>query len=288
MRRLGFILTAILVALVGLWIGLARNFPGEMVSRYIENRVNRSQGFTLVLTPAELRWNRLYIAKAELRRKDNAEAAPLFILTDFAIPVSWRLVVGLPARAVLGKNGVVEAFLPWQEDGEAWFEGSAMLEEVALPAVIQPVSLQGNVTLAGRFQMSAAAQAGSKLPEGRLSGRGSNLLVSGIKVGREVLPPARFDTVELDLRIGDTVNIERLGFQGDLQGDVSGRVTPNLTQPRNSRLALRINAAIRKQWLAGLGTFRPIVESYLKQGRISLSLDGTVGRPRLRPRSGGR
>ena len=69
MKRLGVILLAVIVVVGAFWVGLMVNFPGEGVSRYVERQVNRRQGFDLVLTPAELRWNRLYVARAELRRR---------------------------------------------------------------------------------------------------------------------------------------------------------------------------------------------------------------------------
>lgn len=76
--------------------------------------------------------------------------------------------------------------------------------------------------------------------------------------------------------------MEKVLVEGDIRGSVTGRLTPNLRNPRQSLLGMKINASFRNSWLAGLGQLRPVAESYLKNGRLTLTLDGTIGRPRLR------
>lgn len=282
MRRLGIFLLAFLVTLGGVWAGVIWKFPGDAVSRYVEGRVNRSQGFILALRPAEMRWNRLYVPRAEIRRRDKPESPPLFVLTDFTVPVTWRLVRGLPARAVLGKKGWVEVFLPWNEGEKAILKGDMLLEEVALPAVMRPIALKGHFIFSGEFTMSSAARAGTELPSGTLEGKGTNLTITGVTLGGKVLKVTRLSNLELRIHTGKEVRMEKVLVQGDVQGNVTGRLTPDLRNPRNTLLTLQINASFRNAWLAGLGRLRPVAESYLKNGRLTLTLDGTVGRPRLR------
>jgi type II secretion system protein N len=283
MKRLGVILLAILFVLVAFWIGLMLNFPGEAASRYVERQVNGRQAFDLVLTPARLRWNRLYVARAELRRRDNPTAEPLFTLTDFAVPLSWRLFGGLPVSAVVGKEGTVEAYLPWGLGGEAAIEGHLQLETLPLPAVVQPIALSGRVDVQGHFTMDAEARLGQRLPDGTLEAVAQGLVVSGVKVAGQDLPATRLDAFNLTLETGRTVNVRRLEFRGDLQGTVEGTVTPNLRDPRNSLLALKITSAFRDTWVSQLGTLQPLLQSFLNRGRVVLNLSGTVGRPNLQP-----
>ena len=257
-------------------------FPGHAVSRYVEGRVNRSQGFILALHPAEMRWNRLYIPRAEIRRRDKPKSPPLFVLTDFTVPVTWRLTRGLPVRAVLGKEGRVEVFLPWNEGDKAVLNGNMLLEEVALPAVMKPIALTGHFVFSGEFTMSSAARAGTELPPGTLEGKGTNLTITGVMFGGKILKVTRFSNVELRIQTGKEVRMEKVVVRGDVQGNVTGRMTPNLRNPRKSLLGFQINASFRNAWLAGLGQLRPVAESYLKKGRLILTLDGTIGRPRLR------
>lgn len=282
MRRLGIFLLAFLVTLGGGWVGVIWKFPGHAVSRYVEGRVNRSQGFILALRPAEMRWNRLYIPRAEILRRDKPKSPPLFVLTDFTVPVTWRLVWGLPVRAVLGKKGRVEVFLPWNEGEKAVLNGDMLLEEVALPAVMSPIALKGHFIFSGEFTMSSAARAGTELPSGTLEGRGTNLTITGVTVGGKILKMTRLSKIELRIHTGKEVRMEKMVVQGDIQGNVTGRMTPNLRNPRQSLLALQINVSFKNSWLAGLGQLRPVAESYLKKGRLTLTLDGTIGRPRLR------
>jgi hypothetical protein len=287
MKRIGIILLCLLLVLGAFWLGLMLNFPGESVSRYLEGQVNRRQVFDLSLTPAELRWNRLTVEKAELRRRDNPQAAPLFLLHDFAVPITWRLILGLPARGAIGEDGSVEAFLPWRDGGEGWLEGTLVLQQVPLPEVFRPVAWEGRLRFSGRFQLNAQARSGVQLPPGRLEGSASDLVVKGITVGTFSLPDTRLTALNWALESGRTLTLQTLDFDGDLKGSGSGTITPNLRAPRNSLLALRVQSSFRNGWLEQLGTFKPLLESFMERGRITVSLEGTVGQPRLQPVRGG-
>ncbi len=287
MKRLGIILLVIVVIVGAFWIGLMLNFPGQSVSRYVERQVDGRQGFDLLLTPAELRWNRLYVGRAELRRRDNPAAPPLFVVTDFAIPITWRLLRGLPAEATLGKEGRVEVYLPWSAGGEARLDGSVELGTIPLPAVLNPITVAGQIDLRGRFKMDAEAQRGQHLPDGTLEVNARALAVNGVKVAGVNVPVTRLDAVAMTLETGRTLNVRRFEYRGDLQGTVDGTLTPNLGDPRNSLLGLRITTVFRDTWLAQLGDLRPILESFLNRGRVVLSLTGTIGNPQLQPVRGG-
>ena len=288
MKRLGIVLLVLFVLLAAFWIGLMVSFPGAAVSRYVERQANRRQGFDLALAPAELHWNALVVPRAELRRRDNPAAAPLVTVTDFSVPVTWRLVRGLPMTGVLGREGHVEAFLPWALGGEARMSGDVHLESVPLPAVLQPVALSGRLAFQGRFLMDAEARVGTRLPDGKLEADVQGLVVNGVEVSGVKLPPTRLDSLNLELETGRSMNVRRMDYRGDLQGTVEGTIAPNLRDPRNSVLALRITVAFRETWLAQLGDLRPALESFLERGRMVLNLTGTVGRPQLRPEQGGR
>lgn len=287
MKRLAVILCVLVVVLLAFWIGLMLNFPGVRASRYVEQRVNQRQGFNLVLAPAELRWFGLYVPSAELRRRDNPAAEPLVTVTDFTVPLSWRLVSGIPMAATVG-GGEVEAYLPWSLGGTATVAGAVDLGTLPVPAVLKPLALAGHVELHGHFLMDAQAQAGARLPEGTLAGSGRNLVVSQARIGAITVPPTRLESLDWELETGRTVNVKRFDYRGDLQGNVAGSITPNLRDPRNSLLALRITTALRDEWLAQLGDLRPIVQSFLNRGRVVTTLTGTVGRPNLQPVAGGR
>jgi hypothetical protein len=287
MKRFGIVVLVVVFVLAAFWLGLMLNFPGVTVSRYVERQVNRHQGFDLVLTPAELRWNRLYVARAEVRRHDNPEAKPLVVVTDFAVPVTWRLLRGLPARGSLGTEGYVEAFLPWGLGESGRVDAEVNLSELPLPAVLAPLAVAGQVELHGRFTLDAQAQAGTRLPDGTITGTGRGLVVSGVRVAGSDLPPTRLETLDVELTMGRTLDVRRFEFRGDIQGAVQGSITPNLRDPRSSPLALRITAAARDTWLLRLGDLRPLAEGLLQRGRLALNLTGTVGSPQLAPVAGG-
>jgi type II secretion system protein N len=287
MKRLGIIVLCVLLVFGAFWLGLMLNFPGDSVSRYIEGQVNRRQGFDLSLTMAELRWNRVTVAKAELRRRDNPQAAPLLTMHDIVIPITWRLIGGLPVRGEVGGDGSVEAFLPWRDGTEGWLEGTLVLQQVPLPEVFRPVTWEGRLRFTGRFELSAAVRSGAQLPAGRLEGTASDLVVKGAQVGTFALPDTRLTSLNLALETGRTVTLQTLEFDGDLKGSGSGTITPNLRAPRNTLLAVRAQSSFRNGWLEQLGTLKPVLESFMDRGRIVVSLEGTVGQPRLQPVRGG-
>lgn len=283
MKRLGIIVLVLVVLVAAFWVGLMLNFPGQSVSRFVERQVNRHEGFDLNLSPAELRWNRLYVARAELRRRDNPAAPPLLTVKDFSIPVTWRLFLGLPVYGEIGNGGHVSAFLPWSVGGEALLDGDVDVGSVPLPPVLRPLAVAGKVHVQGHFTMDAQAQAGQQLPSGDLALNARNVQVTGVRVAGITLPPTRLDSVQADLEVGNRVVLRHVAFRGDLQGTAEGSLTPNLRNPRNTPLALRITIAFRDTWLAQLGGLRPILEGFMNRGRVTVSLSGTVGRPLLAP-----
>lgn len=287
MKRLGIVLLVLIVLLAAFWVGLMVNFPGASVSHYVERQVNRHEGFNLSLTPAELRWNRLYVARAELRRRDNPAAPPLITVRDFSIPVTWRLFQGLPAYGEIGRGGHVQAFLPWAVGGRASLDGTVDVGTVPLPPVLRPLAVAGQVHVQGQFTMDAKAQAGQELPSGDLSLTARNVSVTGVRVAGITLPATRLEAVDANLDVGKRVVLRHVEFRGDLQGTAQGSLSPNLRNPRNTPLALRITLAFRDTWLAQLGTLRPILQGFMNRGRVTVSLSGTVGRPVLAPVQGG-
>jgi hypothetical protein len=139
----------------------------------------------------------------------------------------------------------------------------------------------------GRFELSAAVRSGAQLPAGRLEGTASDLVVKGAQVGTFALPDTRLTSLNLALETGRTVTLQTLEFDGDLKGSGSGTITPNLRAPRNTLLAVRAQSSFRNGWLEQLGTLKPVLESFMDRGRIVVSLEGTVGQPRLQPVRGG-
>lgn len=282
MRRTRIVLLTLLFALAVLWVGLMINFPGETLSRFVSAHVNRFQNFNLVLTPAEFRWNRLYVERAELKRRDNPNAEPLFVITEFAIPFSWRLYKGLSAQGLIGQDGLVETFVPWSEGGESWVKGEVKLEQVPLPKVLHPITMKGVLRFSGKFDKAIESPWSKQLPTGTIRGELRGGVISGVRVAGNLLPPTAIDKADISLETGRTVNLKKFNVEGDLQGEVKGTITPNLRDPRNTLLSLDTAVSFRNSWLARLGALKPIVEGVARNGRLQLKLSGTVARPRLR------
>lgn len=286
MRRLQLILLCVVTAIVAFWLGLVFHFPGETVSRYIEASVNRFGGVAVKLAPAELRWNRLYVATAKLRRTVAPDAAELLTFTDVAIPITWRLFGGLPVSGVIGRSGGIEVFIPWDSGGEAWVEGGIVFEEIPVPQALKPLAVRGRLDFSGTFKTDMAANLSRQIPEGSLRGQGSTLVLSGVTVSGQSLPVTTFEKIEFEVQTGRQVTVRKLTFQGDLQGQVTGTLVPNLARLSSSALSVNLEASFRQGWLSQLGDLQVIAEGFLERGRITATLEGTVGEPRWRRGAG--
>lgn len=283
MRKLALVLLGLLLGLAAFWVGLMLHFPGETVSRYVQGHVNRFSGVRLALAPAELRWFGLYVPEAELFLHHARAEHHLITFSSVTIPVSWRLLRGLPATGVIGDNGSLSAFVPWSQSGTARVQGRVLLQELRVPPVFKPIEVAGSLDFSGRFTRAAPRVLRERLPEGELSAHGEALRLSGVQVAGRTLPDTTLETLDMRLTTGSALEVASLTYNGDLRGRVEGRVMPDLRTPRASGLALRIETSLREEWLAQLGELRPLLESFLEQGRMTLELSGTVGNPRLNP-----
>ena len=281
MKKFGLIVLSFVIVLLGFWLGLMANFPGEMASSLVESRLNRFGVVEGKLSPAELRWTGLYVPRMDLLQRRPEGAVTLITLSDVGIPITYRLIWGLPIEAVVGKTGFVEGFLPWGQGAQAEFSGEVLTEEIPVPAFLKPISIQGQVTISGDFTMDPGGRKGNVLPNGQLTGRAQSLQLRGFEAVGQEIPLTTLDVLELQVESRGKITVKKFEFKGDLQGRVEGDITPNLQALRNSQLNLRISTSFRNSWLDKLGTVKPIVESFLNRGQIQATLHGTLAQPNV-------
>ncbi|MCZ6474253.1 MAG: type II secretion system protein GspN [SAR324 cluster bacterium] len=290
MRKLALFLLGVLLFLLVFWLGFMANFPGKALSLLIASRVNKLPGIGVTLAPAELTWTSLTIPRLSLEAHAARLPKPLLTLTDVTIPIGWKLLDGLPAQGTLGKQGRLEVYVPWNGKELSVRALQLRLEEIPALAALQPVKLRGGISFSGslRFPERGRGGASTRLPEGTITGQGEALQVDNLEIMGAKLPPTRLERVDLRLKSGRRLEVERLEFQGDVQGKITGAVTPRLANPDSSGLQLRIAVSFRKSWLEQLGAMRPVVEAFLRNGRLEAALSGTVGRPRFNIQGGAR
>ncbi len=271
-----------LLFLAFFWLGLQLNFPGAALSRLVSARLSRLPGVGVELSPVRLSWRGL--GADSLLVRDAADGRTLLSLRNLWVPLSWRLVRGVPLEAELGKSGRLA--LTWAWGGEVTLQSlDARLEDLPLPvsppsSAVLPFSARGAVHLEGRLGAPTSGPLAA-LPEGELRGRGENLEIGPMQAQGMNLPPVRLDVVDLSLRLGPTVQVERLTFQGDLQGSLAGSILPVLGKPQESRLNLTLSTEFRQSWINQLGDLRSAAQGLLQGGRLEATVGGTLGAPAI-------
>jgi type II secretion system protein N len=280
MKRFVAILTAAALFLLAFGWGFALNFPDAAVTRAIEASVNTSPLLAIGLAPVRLTLTGLRSDRLTVRKVGAPDDPPLLTLTDVRLPYRPALFQGAPLQAALGSDGRVNGFFAWDGSDLTVNDLSARLEDLPLPYGVPGMTVKGRITLSGHF--SAGRRPGStraELPDGQLRGRVEAVEVSGLNVAGTALPVTRLQDVEISLRTGRTVQIERMEAHGDLQGTVQGSVVPNLDRIQDSRLSLTVAASLRPAWIQDTGALRPVLEGFFPGGRIEGTLGGTAGQP---------
>ncbi len=289
MKRFAAIAVAAGLFLLAFGWGFAVNFPSEAVTRSLQAGLNTSPVLSVALDPVRVTLTGLSSDRLTVREAGSPSGPPLLTLT--AVHVPWRpaLVRGAPLEATLGTSGHVSGFLAWDGSEVAVDALSGLLQDLPLPLGVPGMALKGRLTLSGRIR--ATPRPGStraELPEGELTGRLEQVEVTGLNLAGTALPVTRLDTVDVRVKIGRSVQIERFEVRGDLQGTAQGSVTPNLERLPDSRVSLTVSAAVRPGWLQDTGALRPILEGFFPGGRIDGTLGGTAGAPAWSPTRGAR
>ena len=278
-RFVNFLAPAAVFVLAFGW-GFALNFPDAAATRAIEASVNTSPVLAIGLEPIRFTLTGLRSDRLVVRRVGGSNDPPLLTLTDVRLPFRPTLFRGASLQAALGSDGRLNGFVAWDGSDITVDELSARLEDLSLPLGTPGMTVKGHVTLSGRLRPGPRpGNVRAELPDGELHGRVEALEVSGLNVAGTVLPVTHLQDVEIDLRMGRTVQIERIVAHGDLQGTAQGSVVPNLDRIQDSRLSLTVSAALRPGWIQDTGALRPILEGFFPGGRIEGTLGGTAGAP---------
>lgn len=284
MKRFAAIAVAAGLFVLAFAWGFAVNFPGEAVTRAIQAGINTSPVLTVALDPVRFTLAGLRSERLTVSETAAPSGPPLLTLTDIRVPLRPALFRGASLQATLGTGGRISGFLAWDGSEVTVDDLSARLEDLPLPLGAPGMAVKGRLALTGRFR--AAPRPGStraELPDGELGGRLEQVEVTGLNVAGTALPVTRLDGVDVRVRTGRTVQIERFEARGDLQGSAQGSVTPNLEHIQDSRLNLTVSGALRPAWMQDTGALRPILEGFFPGGRIDGTLGGTVGAPAWTP-----
>lgn len=270
-----------LLFLLGAWLGLLASFPGGALARYLEGRINHDPEFAVSIAPLRLRWNGLRSERVELKERAPGAPKTWLRLTDVRLPISLQWVRGASLGADLG-SGHLRLYFTWAGDELDLEELDAKVEDFTALAGLLPLTLRGRVTGTARLRLPRDPNGlwRREVPEGLVQLRATGMEVADLKVAGASLPPVRLESVELSLRTArGALTIERLVFQGDLQGSITGSIAPNLAQPAASRMNLAVRAEFRQAWINNLGDLRAVAGGFLTGGRLEGTLEGPLTSP---------
>lgn len=282
MKKTAFFFGGLILFAAVFWIGLVVNFPGEAMSRLIESRVNSGSGINIAVNPARLTLGGLALDDVRVGWHRGENSLPLVALREVLLPFTPQLLKGLKLEISVAEKGTAGLFFPWGERGFSLEAAELRLEDFRGWSELGPMRMRGLVALEGNFTLPKPSRrrAAPLVPVGTLSVAATNVEISGLEILGGKFPATRFEEVSLKLRSEKRIQVEEASFRGDLQGTVTGSITPRGADGLRSILQLRVAAAVRQSWLQKLGAMRPIVEAFVKNGRLAGNLAGTVGAPR--------
>ncbi len=288
MRKTGWVLLGGVLVLVVFWAGLIANFPGAALSRMIESKISALPSLEASLSPATLGWSGINFQTFRLSYQRPGGAHPLLALEDVSVALTWRLVNGLPVSGRLGDQGRLDFFVPWQPGENFAMSGAELpLEKIPAIAVFTSMQMRGRLTFSGNIAWPGIT--GKKpraFPAGHLIASAEELEVLQLELLGIEFPTAKWESMDLEITTGDQIKVDRLDFRGDLQGSVTGTLRPRLSNFGQTKLQLKVAASFRQAWLSRLGAFRPVVQGFLRGGRLEGNLRGTIAKPRFQAARG--
>lgn len=271
-----------LMVLLIFWIGLMVHFPGEALSTFAERRMGTVLGRPVKLTPATLRGLSVRVARIDVPPLPGAARGGV-TLSD--VRLSLLGLGALPLRARIGETGRLAASWSWLHGGVRFSAADVPLDALANLSPGQAPRVQGLASLQLRLARlpSGPPQHWPRLPDGALSGQLADVTVQGLEAVGQTVPPLSLNRVDFTATLGENIEITQVALSGDIDGQLSGQITPRLAQLGQSRIDLQVRATPKPAWLQRLGALQPMVQGFLRDGRLDAVLQGTLANPSFRP-----
>ncbi len=284
MRRLligGGIALAVLLIF---WIGLMVHFPGEALSTFAERRMGAALGRPVTLSPATLRGLSISVARIDIPPLPGS-AARVGGVTLSNVRLSLLGMGTLPLRAQNGDTGRLSASWSWLIGSVQLNAANVPLEALAGLGGSRAIRVQGLLSLQARLGSLPAGppRTWQRLPEGAVSGQLQDMTMQGFEAVGQPLPPLSLARVEFSAALGENIEITQVALTGDIDGQLSGQLTPRMAQLGQSRINLQVQATPKPAWLQQLGGMQPVVQGFLQDGRLEAALQGTLANPSFRP-----
>jgi hypothetical protein len=241
-------------------------------------------GRTVRLSPAALRGLSVTVARIDIPPLPGTAARGAGVtLSD--VRLSLLGLGALPLRARIGEAGQLSASWSWLHGGVQFSATDVPLDALSGLGGSQPMRVQGLASLQARLARlpDGPPQRWPRLPDGAVSGQLADVTMQGFEAIGQTLPPLSFSRVDFTATLGENVEITQVALSGDIDGQISGQVTPRMAQLGQSRINLQVRATPKPAWMQRLGGLQPMVQGFLQDGRLDAVLQGTLANPSFRP-----
>ncbi len=264
-----------------MFVGLVVNFPRGVVTDTIRHELERATGWSWEVKQVGIRWNG--IGSSGLIARLSEVKAPVVSLKSANVSLLESLFGGPLLRLRTGKRGRIRVRLPWSSSGKFRLRMKLPLEELSIWQVLEEQGF-GRMVVGGDLRAKAMVSWSNRkvAPQGSLEAMVDDLSLGGLQVLGFSVPKLEIGRVQLRIESDGTVQLRELRVEGDWEGEISGSIQWNASNPRNSVLSLQAQLTPRQNWMEKLGGIRPLLEGYLKQGQLRFYLEGHLAKPRLR------
>lgn len=274
----------VLMVLLIFWLGLTAHFPGEALSTFAERRIGAALGRPVKMTPATLRGFSVTVARVDIPPLPGTAARGGGVtLSD--VRLSLLGLGALPMRAQVGEAGRLSASWSWLHGGIQLSATDVPLNALTNLGGSLPFDVQGAASLQARLARlpDGPPQRWGRLPEGAVSGQLVGVTMQGLAAVGQPLPPLSLNRVDFSATLGENIEITQVAVSGDIDGQLSGQVTPRMAQLGQSPINLQVRATPNPAWLQRLGGLQPMVQGLLQDGRLDAVMQGTLASPSFRP-----
>lgn len=284
MKRPGVIAAGcVFMGLVIFALGFTIHFPGEALSTLVMRRLATVMRANVHIEPARFRGLSIVFPRVVIDAGGGSLDAGKFDIRN--VDVSLNLFSGAPISADFGENGRFDLYWPWSDGAVTLNVQDIDIESVNLLRQVLPFTVQGKFSGKGRLEQLPAGPPRNwrKVPPGAFEGSMEPMVVKGVQVLGQTLPPMRFERVEFKVVLGQRTVVEHLTFSGDFTGRISGTIQPRLQRLDQSQLRMQLDVTPSAAWLEQLGNLGPVVRGLLRDGRFNGRLEGTLAKPRFKP-----
>ncbi len=282
-------------------LGFQHTFPGQTISRYLEQQIAARTILQAKITPVEWRSPfRLNVERVTLLAPPSLPLTNLFVfenlqatflpeLSQFSDLLDFSKLLSLSEQNLEIRadayGGEILGTVSLTEREQAQFTIQKM-ELDRIPAVnLFPYGfLKGSVEVLGHVRNLKELQAGkTRLPKGKINAKLENIQIKFENLEKLIpgglnLPELSFSEIEVDLDYNRLLTIHKIQLHGSIEGSIDGKIFLNQRNLMTSRIQLHLMLKLSKEIEKDLGPMVFFVKGLQCGDVMDFDLLGTISR----------